>query len=309
MEGGPLVLSHCSSTISCSRFQSNLNQHLSITWLPHRQTFLPCVSSSSCSNSVSSKCWHPNNTKPWLKRQIKSQPFVSGAGPGPGPVTLEETETTPSSLSSNKDDDTYTLPKIDKSGRFCSPRAARELALLIVYASCLDGHDPVRLFEKRMNAPKESGYIFNKSSLLQYDHMRFGGPPATTSTVEEADQLLSELEAESAIEAEVLSAPLKLVYSKLLLRFTKKLLVAVVDRWDNHVLVIDRVAPQKWKNEPAGRILEFSILHLAMSEISALGTRHQIVINEAVDLAKRFCDGSAPRVINGCLRTFVQDLS
>ncbi|KAL6966216.1 hypothetical protein U1Q18_031993 [Sarracenia purpurea var. burkii] len=45
-----------------------------------------------------------------------------------------------------------------------------------------------------------------------------------------------------------------------------------------------------------------------MSEIAVLGTRHQIVINEAVDMAKRFCDGAAPRIINGCLRTFVNDL-
>lgn len=28
---------------------------------------------------------------------------------------------------------------------------------------------------------------------------------------------------------------------------------------------------------------------------------------KAVDLAKRFCDGAAPRIINGCLRTFVKD--
>ncbi|CAA2933712.1 Antitermination domain-containing isoform 2 [Olea europaea subsp. europaea] len=62
------------------------------------------------------------------------------------------------------------------------------------------------------------------------------------------------------------------------------------------------------QDEPAGRILELSILHLAMSEITVLGTRHQIVINEAVDLAKRFCDGAAPRVINGCLRTFMKDV-
>lgn len=85
--------------------------------------------------------------------------------------------------------------------------------------------------------------------------------------------------------------------------------------------------------------MELCILHLAMSEIAVLGTRHQIVINEvnsfsfslsfshdlpvkcistsltliwllmkAVDLAKRFCDGAAPRIINGCLRTFVKDL-
>ncbi|XVE78730.1 hypothetical protein DITRI_Ditri14bG0002000 [Diplodiscus trichospermus] len=201
------------------------------------------------------------------------------------------------------------LPKIDKSGRFCSPRAARELALLIVYAACLQGSDPIRLFEKRINATREPGYEFDKASLLQYNHMSFGGPPVTAQSIEEADELLRSDEQDSAIEAEVLSAPPKLVYSKLLLRFTRKLLVAIVDQWDSHVHVIDKVAPSNWKNEPAGRILELCILHLAMSEITVLGTRHQIVINEAVDLAKRFCDGAAPRVINGCLRTFVKDLA
>ncbi|XP_059429928.1 uncharacterized protein LOC132163597 [Corylus avellana] len=200
------------------------------------------------------------------------------------------------------------LPKIDKSGRFCSPRAAREFALSIVYAACLEGSDPIRLFEKRLNARREPGYEFDKASLLSYNHMSFGGPPVTVDTIEEADQLLRDNEKESAIEAEVLAAPPKLVYSKLILRFTRKLLAAIVERWDSHVLVIEKVAPPNWKSEPAGRILELCILHLAMSEIAVLGTRHQIVINEAVDLAKRFCDGAAPRIINGCLRTFVKDL-
>ncbi|CAI9774446.1 unnamed protein product [Fraxinus pennsylvanica] len=198
------------------------------------------------------------------------------------------------------------MPKIDKSGRFCSPRAARELALMILYAACLEGSDPVRLFEKRLNSRR--------------------GPPVTTETTEEANELLSNHEKETEIEAEVLSAPPKLVYSKLILHFTRKLLVAVVEKWDSNVLVINKVAPPNWKDEPVGRILEISILHLAMSEIAVLGTRHQIVINEvsaffdlfeillmhsdnsftqtqvlcsplcepanqAVDLAKRFCDG------------------
>lgn len=159
-----------------------------------------------------------------------------------------------------------------------------------------------------MNVRREPGYEFDKTLLTEYNHMSFGGPPVSTDTVEEADELMCDDGKMSEIEAEVLSAPPKLVYSKLILRFTRKLLVAVVESWDDHVLVIDKVAPQNWKNEPAGRILELSILHLAMSEIAVLGTRHQIVINEAVDLAKRFCDGAAPRVINGCLRTFVKDL-
>lgn len=200
------------------------------------------------------------------------------------------------------------LPKVDKSGRFCSPRAARELALSILYASCLQGSDPVRLFDHRVNAIREAGYEFDKAALMEYNHMSFGGPPVSAHTVEEADKLMQCDMKVSEMEAEVLSAPPKLVYSKLILRFTRKLLVAVVESWDSHVLVIDKVVPQNWRNEPAGRILELSILHLAMADISVLGTRHQIVINEAVDLAKRFCDGAAPRIINGCLRTFVKDL-
>ncbi|CAI0376290.1 unnamed protein product [Linum tenue] len=187
---------------------------------------------------------------------------------------------TPATTDASPDAMDVAMPKIDKSGRFCSPRAARELALLIVYASCLEGSDPIRLFEKRMNARREPGYEFDKSSLLEYNHMNFGGPPVTTETIEEADELLCRNDHESAIEAEVLSAPPKLVYSKLVLR----------------------------QNEPASKILELSILHLAMSEIIVIGTAHQIVINEAVDLAKRFCDGAAPRIINGCLRTFMKGL-
>ncbi|MFS8003917.1 hypothetical protein Hanom_Chr13g01219501 [Helianthus anomalus] len=48
-------------------------------------------------------------------------------------------------------------------------------------------------------------------------------------------------------QAEVLSAPAKLVCSELILRFTRKLLVAVAEKWDSHVLVMDKVPPQNWK--------------------------------------------------------------
>lgn len=180
---------------------------------------------------------------------------------------------------------------------------------MILYAACLDGSDPVRLFEKRLNDGREAEYEFDRTSLMEYDHMSSGGPPVTAETAQEVDEILLNDQKESDIEAEVLSAPPKLVYSKLILRFTRKLLVAVAEKWDSNVLAIDLSAPLSWKSEPAGRILEFAILHLAMSEIAVLGTRHQIVINEAVDLAKRFCDGAAPRVINGSLRSFVKDLN
>lgn len=103
----------------------------------------------------------------------------------------------------------------------------------IVYASCLEGSDPIRLFEKRINVRRgnyplvivlmfvyealkhsiclcsellitpflfpEPGYEFDRASLLEYNPMSFGGPPVTVETVEEADELLHNDEKESAI--------------------------------------------------------------------------------------------------------------
>ncbi|KAJ4978932.1 hypothetical protein NE237_009712 [Protea cynaroides] len=249
--------------------------------------------------------FHPKRIKScglWGKRHFFSS-SIRSALTSPASAVPEAVEKASVSSSSPKE----TFPKIDESGRFCSPRAARELALLILYAACLEGSDPVRLLDRRLNARREPGYKFNKALLLEYNHMSFSGSPLSTETEEIAEEHLRKNEKESEIEAEVLSAPPKLVYSKLILRFTKKLLVAVTERWDKNVLVIDCIAPPNWKKEPAARILELCILHLAMGEISILGTRHQIVINEAIDLAKRFCDGTAPRIINGCMRTFVKD--
>ncbi|TKY58955.1 N utilization substance protein B-like [Spatholobus suberectus] len=255
---------------------------------------IPILQRSSFPSSLLNHRSFPQNAAFSLRNSFRSSTFAIAQGEAP---VLGKT-----------DNSLPALPKIDKTGRFCSPRAARELALSIIYAACLEGLDPVRLFEKRMNARREAGYEFNKEKLLEYNHMSFGGPPVTVESDEEANELLRHIEEESAIEAEVLTAPPKLVYNKLMLRFTKKLLVAVRDTWDSHVLVINKIVPPNWKNEPAGKILELSILHLAMSEMAVLETRHQIVINEAVDLAKRFCDGAAPRIINGCLRTFVREL-
>ncbi|KAI0493827.1 hypothetical protein KFK09_023952 [Dendrobium nobile] len=166
--------------------------------------------------------------------------------------------------------------KLDNGGKFHSPRAARELALLIAYAACLEGSDPVFLLDKRVNAKKVPGYVFDKNSLLEYDHMSFSGEPVQVKSEEEAEELMKKNEKDSKN-----GNPSHILYY----------IMCMFSQTD----------------EPTARILELSILHLAMAEITEIGTKHQIVINEAVDLTKRFCDGSAPRIINGCLRTFIKD--
>ncbi|KAK1272204.1 hypothetical protein QJS04_geneDACA013009 [Acorus gramineus] len=260
-----------------------------------------------CGSFFSHKCSQLIVFRPKLARvadsEAKGHAFLSSVAlPSPPRTVAEALEHAPASLSALKE-----VVKVDKSGRFCNPRAAREFALLILYASCLEGSDPVMLFDRRVNAKRYPGFVFDKETLLEYNHMSFCGEPIQVETEEEEEELLLKNEKESAIEEEVLSAPPKLVYNSFILRFTRQILEAVVDRWNQHVLIIDRVTPRNWKDEPASKILELCILHLAMAEISAVGTRHQIVINEAVDLAKRFCDGGAPRIINGCLRTFIKE--
>ncbi|KAL6893594.1 hypothetical protein ACP4OV_007692 [Aristida adscensionis] len=170
--------------------------------------------------------------------------------------------------------------KVDRSGRFCSPRAARELALMISYAACLEGADVVRLFDRRISARREPGFIFDKACLLSYNHMSFGGGPLEVGTEEEADKLTSQNEKDSANEAEVLSAPPKLVYNNFVLRLSRELLVAVASGWDKHVEIINKIIPQNWKDEPVARILELCILHIAMAEMTSKGTPHKVVINE-----------------------------
>lgn len=43
----------------------------------------------------------------------------------------------------------------------------------------------------------EPGYQFDKELLVEYNHMSFGGPPITTDTVEQANELLSNYQKES----------------------------------------------------------------------------------------------------------------
>lgn len=143
-----MVLSHCSSSISSSKLQSSLCDRLPISWCPHRRTSVPCLSSSSNRSSASSYCRHPNNSKPWSRRQIRNQILVPGVGGGGEGATtvLKEIETTSSTSESGKDD-TYTLPRIDKNGRFCSPRAARELALYSNFKLCVSCFIQYSLFD------------------------------------------------------------------------------------------------------------------------------------------------------------------
>ncbi|KAJ4809030.1 N utilization substance protein B [Rhynchospora pubera] len=242
----------------------------------------------------------PPTTTTKMRMKCQYSRSVAVAVSVPPPTTTRMMSTCPP---------TPTTGRVDRSSRFSSPRSARELALLISYAACLQGTDPLLLFHRRLNAKRVPGFVFDKQLLLHYDHMSFASQPIHVATHQEEQHLIHQFDTDSAFEADVLSAPLKLVYTNFVLRFTREILEAVATGWNQRIHLINQVIPQRWKNEAPSKIIELCILHIAMAEITSKGTKHQIVINEAVDLAKRFCDGQAPRIINGCLRTFVKQQS
>jgi len=74
---------------------------------------------------------------------------------------------------------------------------------------------------------------------------------------------------------------------------------------------IDRVlngAMVDWQLNRLPRI-DQDILRLAVAEIVFLETEHQVAINEAVELSKRYSDDEGRRLINGILRRVVQSLA
>ncbi|KAH9299211.1 hypothetical protein KI387_030893, partial [Taxus chinensis] len=119
----------------------------------------------------------------------------------------------------------------DKQGLFRSPRAARELALLLLYEACVEGSDPLKLLERRTNMRYAGSVQFDKTSLEYYDHMHFSGSPLIAETEEQARLLEVKQDEETSKEADILAAPLKLVYNKFVLSMTRKILEAVAARW------------------------------------------------------------------------------
>lgn len=73
---------------------------------------------------------------------------------------------------------------------------------------------------------------------------------------------------------------------------------------------IDEVIGEYARNWSIQRIapLERSILRVAVHELNAGEEPREVVVNEAVELAKRYCSADAPKFVNGILGSILRDL-
>lgn len=72
--------------------------------------------------------------------------------------------------------------------------------------------------------------------------------------------------------------------------------------------LISKNLTQKWSIERISKI-DASILKLAIYEIAYVKLPYKVVINEAVELAKKYGDDSSKSFINGILASIVKELN
>lgn len=89
------------------------------------------------------------------------------------------------------------------------------------------------------------------------------------------------------------------------LAYVRSLVSYVADNKDELDSAIGKVAPT-WPVDQMAR-LDVAILRIAISEIDGGDVPEAVVINEAVELAKRYCSAGSARMINGALGSYVRN--
>lgn len=77
------------------------------------------------------------------------------------------------------------------------------------------------------------------------------------------------------------------------------------ERQPDYDAVITRLSPKRALERIP--LIDRAILHLAMHEMDAGDSSDEVIVNEAVELAKRYGDESDSRFINGVLGTFIRE--
>ncbi len=86
-------------------------------------------------------------------------------------------------------------------------------------------------------------------------------------------------------------------------KFARQLVHGVLEKQPALDVIVAQIAPE-WPVEQLACI-DRNILRMAIFELTSMDTPMKVVINEAVELAKRFGSDSSRRFINGALGTFV----
>jgi N utilization substance protein B len=89
--------------------------------------------------------------------------------------------------------------------------------------------------------------------------------------------------------------------------FARSLAVETLDERDSIDVTLERFIKEGWTLSRVAP-LERNIMRVAVHELNAGDVPREVVMDEAVELAKRYCSADAPKFVNGILGSILRDL-
>lgn len=89
--------------------------------------------------------------------------------------------------------------------------------------------------------------------------------------------------------------------------FARALAVETLDERDTIDATLERFIKEGWTLSRVAP-LERNILRVAVHELGAGDVPREVAMDEAVELAKRYCSADAPKFVNGILGSVLRDL-
>lgn len=89
--------------------------------------------------------------------------------------------------------------------------------------------------------------------------------------------------------------------------FARALAVETLDERETIDATLERFVKEGWTLARVAP-LERNILRVAVHELSAGDVPREVALDEAVELAKRYCSADAPKFVNGILASVLREL-
>lgn len=128
-----------------------------------------------------------------------------------------------------------------------------------------------------------------------------------TEAREQSFKLLYSLEVQKEYKDELINLYIEQneIQDELAIEYIRNVLKGVIDNKEEIKKIIEKYLKAEWSLERIS-IVNLAILEIAIYELNYEDTPYKVVINEAVELAKKYGENSSKAFVNGILASVVQ---
>lgn len=129
-----------------------------------------------------------------------------------------------------------------------------------------------------------------------------------TEAREQSFKLLYSLEVQKEYKDELINLYIEQneIQDELAIEYIRNVLKGVIDNKEEIKKIIEKYLKAEWSLERIS-IVNLAILEIAIYELNYEDTPYKVVINEAVELAKKYGEDSSKAFVNGILASIVKE--